>query len=112
MRERGSHEAFLVHHLAALELRADVTEVPFLGGLSHRQLFALLHFRKVGGAPLDAGGAEALERADIEAIAAGVLAAGEQALQRIEGEGQRLVVDLDALDGIFGFGETGWVTGR
>ena len=50
MRERGGHEAFLVHHLALLELRLDVAEVPLLGGLAHRQLFALLHSREVGRA--------------------------------------------------------------
>ena len=101
MRQRGRDEAFLVHHLALLELRLDVAEVPFLGRLAHGQL-TILDAREIGGGPFQLGRRQSRQRADVESVTARVLASGKQALQRIEREWQRLVVDLDLLDGVLG----------
>ena len=108
MAESGRDERLVEHDLGGREAGVHVAEGPFRDGRAHRQLpFAgrgeVLR-RPLHGLEIDT------EVRDV-AFRARVRSAGEQALQRIDGERQLLVRDLDLLERVarelFGVGSDG-----
>ena len=95
MRGAGGHEGLVEHQSGVAETGFEVPVGPLVVDFAHRQL-ALRRRGEVRFGPLDLlDPRTALRRV---AVLARVGAAGAQALQRIQDEGQRLEVQLDLLD--------------
>ena len=95
----ADHEAFVEDELCLLEAGIKIAIGPFFGGLAHRQV-AFAGRRKVARRPLD--GLEFDPRIGDVAVGPGRGAGRMQAVERIDHERQRLVFDLDEVDGILG----------
>ncbi len=96
VRNAARDEGLVQDELGLREARLDIPVYPVLSRLAHGH--PPVRLREVRGRPLDRLQLQSL-RADI-AVEARIRSIGMQALQRIDGERQRLQIQLDLLDGI------------
>ena len=97
-------EGLVEDEVGLLEAFLDIAEHERVGRLAHGQS-ALGGLGEVGVGPLQVHDLQRRSGAGVDvALRAGVRAAGPQAVERVDHEGQRLVVDLNEVDGVGGHG--------